>query len=453
MNIFSLFGKEEKKSSFLIHPPPEEDKTSGLSMPLETKATKANKLFVDNVNNVSEEKFLTAYQKADIVYSCVNYAADICSQVKLKIYQRNSKNELKPYKDKKIQKWFEAPNPFQSMSEIISLYVQSHLLTGNAYLTFEKVGLNFEGWVLDPTKTEIVPHPKKYIQGFLYNKEVAYKDTEIIFFRNPTVANPYYGQGVLASLIDPLEIEAYAVDDLIEFYKNSLIAQGIFTSEYPLTQQQIESLRKQFEQLYGMKGEARHGHIIAPNNLKYQPMRVNPKDGLLLEALNISEDRIYKAFRIPPVLLGGGTKNSVNGTEIEGFKRLYVNNFIRPLITRMTRQWEVFFRRILKDDSIVIVADYDDIPEVNTALTERIDAVRSALSIGVLSLNEARDALGYDKLQGAYVDSHLAASFLYGTSPLDLVSGETLNFAPTNQQPKPQGSTNPEGGKQDGEQR
>lgn len=442
-NITSLFSKRSPNNT---SPPTD----NYLKQPIETKATKANRLFMEQADtNTATQGYINAYSNADLVFSCVGYASDIISQIKINAFSRDSKGELVEYKNSKLLDWLQQPNPFQSMADILYLYAQSYFLAGNAYVTFEKVGSKFEGWVLNPVKTKVVPDVKQFIKGYIYDEQIAYQLNEVIQFKNSYLGNEFYGQSYLASLVDPLAIEGYAIDDLKAFFSNSLVAQGIFTSEYPLTKAQIEALREQFRALYGRGGEERYGHIIAPSNLKYQPLKLSPKDGMLLEALGVTEERIYKVFRLNPVLLGIG-KGSNTGTSLKEQKKLYINNFIRPIINRMLKQWETSFRRILKDQSLVLLPDYSSIPEVNTALEEKIDSVKTAVSLGLLSQNEGREVLGYRKLDGQLMDSHLAPSYLYGTEPLDLMTGEVVNLTPTNQQSSPSGSTNPEGGQQDG---
>ena len=394
---------------------------------LEQKASKANAKLADNVSNTTTQEQMNAYGSADTVFSCVSYAADICSQVKLNFYTKKG-NEKVPLKDKKLLDWVAQPNPFISFPELISVYIQSYLLGGNAYITFEKVGGTYESWILDPTKTKVVPDPKKYISGYTFDDTVAYKPNEVITFRNLTPNNIYYGQSYLASLVDMLAIEGYSVDDLKSMYSNSLIFQGIFTSEYPLTDKQITALRAQFNSLYGQGGGQRYGHLIAPNNLKFQPLKGNPKDAMLIESLGISEDRVYKVFRTPKALLGDATKS--NGTDLKELKKIYVNNFIRPLLNKMIGQWQTFFRRILKDNTLIIETDYSNIPEVSDAFETRIDAVQKALSAGIISPNEARDKLNLEVMQNAnLMDSIFSPAYLLGQNPVDLITGNRIDFA------------------------
>ena len=439
-----LFYKEQSPPISTTH-----NSTKDKSLPLAVeKASKANGELLDAVQDSTD--YLSFYEKSDIVFSCVSFASDIISQINFNIEEIKNGENI-PIKDEKILNWFLQPNPFQSMAEVIYLYMQSYFLTGNSYLTFEKVGGKIESWVIPPNKIKIVPDKKQYIKGFLVADKIAYKPNEIIFFKNPSLSNNYYGQSYLATAIDPLKIEGYVVEDLLTFYDNSLIAQGIFTSEFPLTKEQIDNLHEQFEALYGRTGRKRHGHLIVPNNLKYQSMKLNPKDGLLLDSLNISAEKIYKIFRLSPSLLGNPANGTdVNGTELKEYKKIYINNFIRPIINRLVKQWETFFRKITKNPNIVITPDYRGIPEVNTALEEKIDSVKQAVSIGLLNHNEGRKEVGYKPVEGEYMDAYFAPSYLTGTNPLDLVSGDSLNLSPSNSNPNPQSSSSPDGGSDDG---
>lgn len=417
MGIFSIFKKEDKQPTNII------------AQPLEYKTTRASKLNL-NISQEDVTQYQDVFPQVDAVYSCVSFASDICSQIEFKLYKKTDSG-LEEYTHPALSTWLQQPNPFTSMSETIKVYIQSYLLTGKAFITFEKVGKQFEGWVLNPAKIKIVPHAKKFIEGFTYADSVAYKANEVLYFRNPVGTDLYGGLSPLATLVDALEIDGYASEDLKDYYKNSLVAQGIFSSEYPLTTDQTESLREQFKRLHSLGKSARHAHIIAPNNMKFTPMKVSPKDGLLLESLGITENKIYKVFRLPSVLVGDSFKNT-NGTEVNALKVNYINSYIRPMLFQLTQNWTTAFRRILKEEDIVIVPDYSNIPEVNTALTEKIDSVKDAVSTGLLTRNEGRETLGFDRVKNAkYMDAIYAPAYLLGTQNTDLVTGESLVFGET----------------------
>jgi HK97 family phage portal protein len=421
MNIF------KKRTSTSTSPPIEENKNTS---PLEIKASKANTKLVDNATNTSTAREVNSYNTADVVFSCVGYAADVASQVVFNIYEEKGGKKV-PTQNKQLQAWLEQPNPFLSMSELIYIYIQSYLLGGNAYLTFEKVGKNIESWVLDPTKMQVVPDPKKYISGYLFDDTIAYKPEEVIAFKNLTPANLYYGVSYIKPLVDMLSIESYGVEYLKSYYSNSLIAQGIFTSDMGLTTKQVEALRQQFEQLYGRGGNARYGHLIAPNNLTWKPIKSNPKDAMLLDSLRLSEDRIYKVFRLSRALLG--EQISGNSMNIKELKKNYVNNFIRPLLYKMLKQWETFFKRVFKNTSITIETDYSNIPEISQVFDERVDNVRLGISTGVISVNEGRDLLNLDRIEGEYVDSYFSPAYLLGQNPVDLATGAQIVMGQQNQ--------------------
>jgi len=421
-----------------------------LNQPLNQKASRVTK--VESWNEFNPDTNLAVYNKAyadsDTIFSIVSYIADITSQIKFEIFKQLKNGKLidTPYRE--LKDWLEQPNPFQPMSEIIYTYIISHLINGNAYLTYERVGRHIESWILNPLYVQIVPDEKRYISGFIYKNQIAFKTDEVLFFKNPSLDNMWYGVSYLSPLLDMLKLESFSIEDLKEFYEHSLIAQGIFTSEFPLTQKQIEALKEQFRQLYGMKGSDRYGHIIAPNNLKYQPIKFSPKDAMLLDALKISEERIYKLFRLSPALLGDLSHTSKTG--LAESKKIFVNNFIRPLINRLLKTWETFFRRKYKDNSIVFVANYSDIPEISDALTEKVDKVRIAVASGLISPNEGRYLIGFDEIKDSeFMDSIFTPQYLVGQNPIDMRTGKVLNFDTTQGSDKKPNSLDPDGGSPD----
>jgi len=426
----SIFGADKSNS-----PPRQINKEIKNTEPVYVKASKNNKLLAANLSKPADTS--AYYTNSDLVNTCVSFISDIASQVQIKIYEERA-GELIPTKNQKLLDWQHTPNPFMPMSQLIKGYIQSYLISGNGYLTFEKIGGSYESWLLTPNRTEIVPDTKKYITGFIFDKQISYKAEEVIHFKNVEVSRGYYGISPLIALTDILLTESYATDDLKAFYENSLIVSGLLSSEYPLSDRQVDSLKAQFNALYGKGGEERFGFIIASNDLQYKPLKLSPKDGMLLEALGITEDRVYEAFKVDKALVGRASSNSANIKEV---KLNFLNNVIRPMIYQLLQTLETHFKRVFKNNNIRVLSDYSNIPEISEISESKVSAITKMLASGVISFNEARDALNYKQKEGVYMDSQFAPSYLSGSNPTDLVTGEQVQLSPTNQQPVGSNST------------
>jgi HK97 family phage portal protein len=420
MNLTNLFS-EAKQENVNKSPPIQTNQMNKEA--LINKASKANEKY-DRATNSNSSTEINTYANSDIVYSCVNYIASVCSQVEFKVLEQKADNFI-PVRDKKIQEWLNNPNPFYSMNDLVFLYVQSYLIFGNSFMTLEKIGNSYESWVLDASKVQIIPNPKKYIEGYTFDNTIAFKPEQVLFFKNLSFSDFYYGLSPLNSLKDYLDLESYSIQDLKDFYKNSSIANGILSSEFPLSQTQIESLRKQFHSLYGSGKTDRFGHLVLPNNMKYTPLKANPKDNLFLESMNISEERIYKLYNVPKQLLGV-VDGSVDLTEL---KKVFVNNTIRPLLIRMLKSWENNFRRIFKNSTIKFEFDLSNIPEVSNIIDTKITAVKEALNSGIISPNEARDLLNLERIEDSeLMDAIFSPAYLLGNEPINLVNGDRINM-------------------------
>jgi HK97 family phage portal protein len=418
------------------------------------KATKANKKFIEDYKDGNGKLASSAqentFHTSELVFSCVDYISKAASQAVPKLYEVKN-GERKPVKDKKLQNWILQPNPFWSWGSIIELATQGLLLSGVAPLTFEINKGEYETWFLTPpSNVTVVPDKSNYIKGFIYNDAIAYKADELIWIINPTLNNAYYGLPSVATLLDTLELEADAIEELKNFYEGSNIISGILKAEYPLTPEQIEELRKQFNALYGKDGSARRGTAILPAKMDYKPIQATPKDAMLLDSLNISEKRVLRVFKLNALVLGGESNSAGKPQEL---MKVVFNTAVRPYLYKIADQITVFLRNKFKKPYL-FEFDFDRITELDTPLDVKADSAKTLLATGIASLNEAREMVNLDKLNFEGANKNLIPAFLAGSDAKffqDIVSSDKTDSQSqsTQNSTKPVGSTDPTGGKPD----
>jgi len=404
-NFFSYFSKTSKT--------PKESINVKMAR-IESHAT--NK-FPMNPSKHSESLYL---EQSDLIYSCVDYISKTASQAIPTITSERP--------NKYLSEWILSPNPYQPWSDYIELLIQGLLLTGTSFLSFEKYKNKYESWFLGtPVDVEIVTNDTNYISGYLYKTTIPYATDECITIKNPTINNRFYGQPTVKTLLDMLNLESYATQDLQDFYKNGSLLSGIIKSEYPLSNTQSIDIRDQFNTLYatkkGVKGSQRGGVAVFPNGLTFEPIQSNPTDSKVLDSLQIPEARVYKTFRINPLVLGGGGITSVGTNPEEVFKTTF-NVAVRPYLYKLEDSINLFLRQKFKDPTINFKFDFSRITELETSLDTRAEAARIALSSGILSLNEARKWVGKDPIIVDTADYNVLPTYLYG---------DTVNFYQTPQ--------------------
>jgi HK97 family phage portal protein len=382
-----------------------------------TRTVKHLDNYTDIPKGVTDTSVNSTFTTSDLVHKCVDYLASTVSQVRFNVKQKSPNgNLLEPIRDKKLINLFDtAPNEYQTWSELLYIETLSTQLTGNSYITFEKVKGSYEMWAINsPQDMEVTLNKQDgLIAGYLFNGKVEYTKDEVIHNRLPVLGNDYYGVSAIQSLIDQLLLEGYGTQDLIKFYKNGLVSSSILTSEQPLTKNQANELTKSIGKDFTINGDKRQSLIVLPNNLSVKPLRINPNDAMLLDSLNISEDRILSAFKLHKMVLGGTLDAYTHN--IDALLEMQFTNAIRPLISRFIDKLQAFLRRVTKNDKLVIEPDYSNLPEIKLSKLVHTDTARNLYVSGLVSLNEGRAILGLPSVDAELADQNHLPSFLVGT--------------------------------------
>jgi len=398
-----------------------------------------------NLAKSNEENFLGT---SELVFSCVDYIAKAASQATPILYSYNDKkSEKKPVKDKKLQAWVNQPNPFWTWGDLLEVSIQGILLSGGAFLTHEMSKGNFETWFLGPpSKVDIVPDKAKFIKGFMYDKKIPYKVDEVCYIKNPTLNNMYYGMPAVRPLFDTLSLEASAIDELQTFFNGSTILTGILKSELPLTNEQIEVLREQFNALYSKQGKYKRGTAVLPSKMDYKQVQASPKDSMLIESMSLSEQRVLRVFKLNALVLGGEAASTTHPQEL--MKSVF-NTAVRPYLYKIAAQMTLFLQKKFNDPSLRFEFDFDKVVELETSLDTKSSSAKTLYTTGVSTLNESRDLVGLPKLESEYADMNIVAGYLFGENfqYIQEINKEDREAGkPTS---KPAGSTDPQGGESD----
>jgi HK97 family phage portal protein len=457
MGFFNLFSTKKQ---------PEQEETvqepSALTIgPNVVKVTRAQKelmtQYTDGGNNLAkgnEENFLST---SELVFSCVDYIGKAASQATPILYSINPRTqEKRAVKDKKLQAWVGQPNPFWTWGDLIELTVQGLLLSGGSFLTHELSKGTFETWFLGPpSKVDIVPDKSKYIKGYIYDKKISYKTDEVCYIKNPTLNNAYYGMPAVRPLFDTLSLEASAIDELQTFFNGSTILTGILKSELPLSPDQVDDLREQFNSLYGASGKYKRGTAVLPSKMDYKQVQATPKDAMLIESMDLSEQRVLRVFKLNAMALGGENSSTTHPQEL---MRSVFNTAVRPYLYKIAAQMTLFLQIKFKDPNIRFEFDFDKVVELETSLDTKSSAAKTLYTTGVSTLNESRDLVGLSKLDSEYADMNIVAGYLFGENfqYIQEISKEdreaarqALQDTGTNAGTTPVGSTDPEGGEAD----
>jgi HK97 family phage portal protein len=417
--MFNIFKKKEEPK--VVEPAP----LFASVAPMKTTQTRASKALssigktqADGATDTSYNNFMTT---SDLVYSCMSYIAENVSQVRFTVGEIDrASGVVSPSSNTKLANMFNTyPNEYQTWTELLAQETLSLMLSGNSYTAFESSAGRYEMWNLLPPQeiTPIIDSKNGMIKEYAYGKDVIYKRREIIHNKLPSAKSFHTGEPILKSLLDQLTLEAQATDDLVQFYENASVGSTVLTSEEPLTPKQADDLAIKISNNYSMKNQGRHKMFVLPNNLKPSALRIAPKDALILDSLEIAEDRVLQVFKLHKAVLGGASGNMHYTHNMEGLNEVVFNNAIRPYINRLKDTMQAFFQRVLKNPNLVLQIDYTNLPEIHRAILKHHETARSLSISGIISTNEARSILGLHKLVDTeYADKHFVPQYLIGSN-------------------------------------
>ena len=150
-------------------------------------------------------------------------------------------------------------------------------------------------------------------------------------------------------------------------------------------------------------GDGASGLAILKQNMEYQPIGTNATDSQLLETRLFNVTEVARFFNISPVLLGDLSKSSYNTIEAANLE--FVSHTLLPYISLIECE---FNRKLLKQSERAVYSiDLDENYLLRTDKTSTANYLSTLVAGGILSINEARNQLGFGEIEGG--DSHIIA--------------------------------------------
>lgn len=286
------------------------------------------------------------------------------------------------------------PNPFNSINDIKVHITQSHLLSGNAYLTIEKQSARFEIYPKESDKMKIKPDKSGVIAQYVYGEKQAYERTykpeEVCHIRNYDCTNPYYGRSPLLAIENAILLNYYATQTNKAIFRNGPVPAGMFFTDFDLTEEQKKELIKSFESRH--KGVENRGKIgIAPSFVKdFKVTQLDVKDLLYQEQTRLLREIIFAQLGLPPFV--GGVMEYANYANALPQDRSFYQNTITPICNTeaeaMTRQ--ILWRYYDQSKNYVYRYDLSGIPALQENEKDKATTYALLVRSSVLTPNEAR---------------------------------------------------------------
>lgn len=248
----------------------------------QNKSVTSSQLLPNNQNNKAifvdyetGDAITDGYKVSSYVYICVNKLMKSAASVPWQVFKK-TKNEMQRIEDHPLEQLMRRPNPYITGQDMMER-VTSHLyLGGNALLSKIKVSnTTVELWPLFPDNIKPVPNKTDFIKHYevkINGKVVSTilpEDLIHIMFIDPSTT--YWGIGPFQAASKTIDTDVEAVNWNKVSLQNRCIADGVFSFDEYMTDDQWEEAREKIREQHQGSDNARTPWVLGAG-AKWQQM-------------------------------------------------------------------------------------------------------------------------------------------------------------------------------------
>jgi len=351
-----------------------------------------------NIGAVSSGNELNASLKGT-VFACLQHRANALANLDFKSYKQKDFSLEEQSQSHWTNELLKNPNPYFTRSQVFG-YIENWLsINGNSFIWTPTNGYRvpLQMWVLNPTRVRVIKGSDNFIEGYIYQSaqegNIALPENEVIHLaRLHPAARPeeiigmnMFGVGLVTAALEYANIDREVSSYLTRLFKNNTVPPLI--AKYPDRYDYDE-----WEKLKSRWNEEMPDYKLRALLAGGLSLELPPKGELSIGYDSVSQDtrsQIAQVFGVPPGMLTGEYQNRATA-EVQW--AIFRQNTIDPEASYIAEEFTRHFKRW--EDDILIQSDkfeYDD-PLVQMQKEE------FELKWGIKTVNEAREARGYDKI-------------------------------------------------------
>ena len=347
--------------------------------------------YFDHKTEPSKE-YTTSYEKAyedlEVVNRGVNIIVDDCAEIDAIVAGplKGTTGIYKGIKGSRVDLLLNRePNPYQDISSFRRNLFTDYILDGNIFVYFDGVHL----YHLPANKVTIHASDSTYVEKYTFDGgAVTFSPSEIIHVKDNSFYSIYRGVSRLKPALRTMVLMRRMRDFQDNFFKNGAVPGLVLKSPNTLSEKIKERLIQSWTARYRPDTGGRRPLILDGGIELDEISNVSFRDLDFQQAIAENEKIILKALGIPPIMLDSG-----NNANIRPNMRMYYLETILPIVKKLNTAYERFFGFEIRED-------VTDIPALQPELRDQSQYYSALVNTGIISPNEARNALGFEALQG-----------------------------------------------------
>ena len=275
------------------------------------------------------------------------------------------------------------PNPFQDVSSFKRALITDYLLDGNIFIYYDGAHL----YHLPADKVRIHGDKDTFIEKFSYNK-TDFSPNEIIHVKDNSFYSIYRGVSRLKPALRTMQLMSNMRQFQDNFFKNGAVPGLVLKSPNTLSEKIKERMIQSWTVRYRPDSGGRRPLILDGGIEIDSYTNTNFKDLDFQDAITKNEAIILKALGIPPIMMDSG-----NNANIRPNMRLYYLETVLPIVKKVNHALCRYFGFMIKED-------VSEVPALQPELRDAAGYYTALVNGGIITINEARDRLGYDLMDG-----------------------------------------------------
>jgi HK97 family phage portal protein len=370
---------------------------------------------------------------SSIVQSCILWMARAFPEAPLIIQRTTAKGLLEPVPDHPLVRLLDAPNPYYSGILLWMATLGDWMLTGNAYWLKVRsgAGLVVELWWVPSTLIEPrwPDDGSAYLSHYDYKPNAQYEalrvdPADVVHFRYGLDSrNLRKGLSPLASLFRELMTDEEASGYLASMLRNMGVPGVVIspTGDNSLSETDAGMVKSAYMSKFS--GDRRGEPLVLSSGAAITAFGFSPEQMTVRDLRRIPEERVSAIFGTPAVVvgLGAGLDRSTFANYAEAREAAYESNIIptqRLLVGELRTQLQPDFDPQRK---LVLAFDLSKVRVLQADEQALHERTRLDLLAGVVTVDEAREALGLDALEGGQGAVLYVPSSVAPTDPAELL--------------------------------
>ena len=331
--------------------------------------------------------YTSYYEYLEVVNRGVNMIVDDTAEIPLLVKEQLGLNPVvKGMRRSRLQLMLnKEPNPFQDISTFKRNLIVDFILDGNIFIYFDGSGL----YHLPANYMAIEPHEKQYVDHYSFQGgNQNFSTEEIIHIKENSFYSIYRGTSRLRPASRTMSLLSRMRNLQDNYIKNGAVPGFVIKSPNTLSERIKERMVQSWVTRYRPDNGGRRPLILDGGMELDEISNLSFREMDFQKSIIDNESEVLKALGIPPILLDSG-----NNANIRPNHRLYYLETILPIVRKVNFALERFF-------GFEIQEDISNIPALQPELRDAASYYSSLVNGGIMTVNEAREALAYAPLDG-----------------------------------------------------